>query len=482
MDLQFIGNAVATQLTLGLELLDDCARQVAHAGHRKFRPYKPNNLLVTWQIPANVLPPDHRAYFVRDITGKMDLSEIFDDYSKGPGQPPYDPLMMTRLYIYCRMKGIHSAAKAEQTTYEDIGCRMLANDQHPDESTIQNFFNRHLAALSRLFEQSVELCDAAGLVDLEDAAIDGSKFKANASLHHAMSYEYMCKRVEQYEKEIPEIKAEIQELCKQEASVVRDTKLAELSGDLKLREKRLPVIRESKAALEEEARQAAELEKRESELKRKNGKRRREKHSGKPEPKSQRNFTDSESRVMPCKKGWLQGYNAQIAADGKAQVIIGHDVVQATNDKQELLRMAQQLHRRFGRLPNNLLADSGFFSVEAVSSPEWERLGPTNLLIPPGKEAKGRKQTAPVGRIPKDVSVADRIVRKLRTRSGRTKYSKRKSIVEPVFGQIKHSVLGFAEFHLRRLAQVKQEFACICSIHNLEKLYRHGWNPAPSTG
>jgi len=263
---------------------------------------------------------------------------------------------------------------------------------------------------------------------------------------------------------------------------VRDNRLAELLKDLQIRQKRLPVIQESKAALEKESQLAAQKDGSESEQATgTNGKGRKKKHTGEPEPKSQRNFTDPESRIMPYKKGWLQAYNAQVAADGKAQVIIGHDVVQSTNDKQELIPMAQQLHLRFGRLPTNFTADSGFFSADAVSSPEWERLGPTNLLVPPGKEAKGRKQRSPVGRIPKDISVADSMARKLKTRSGRALYSKRKSIVEPVFGQIKDSVLGFAEFHLRRLNLVKREFAFICAIHNFMKLYRHGWNSITST-
>ena len=479
MDLHFIGETVATQLTLGLEIAGNCAQRAVGAVHRQFRSYRPNDLTVAWQVPSDVLPPDHLARFVCDITGKLDLSEIINDYSDGRGQPPYDPLLMTRLYMYCRMKGIRSSEKAHEATYEDMGCRMLTNDQHPKKSTIHNFFKRHLTALANLFDQSVKLCEAAGLVDLKNVAVDGSKVKANASLHHAMSYDHMCKKEAQYEKEIPEIKAEIQELCKQEASVTRDYKLAELSKDLRIRQKKLPVILESKAALEEAARRAAESNQSEQPT-RKNGKRRK-KPSGKPEPKSQRNFTDPESRVMPCKKGWVQGYNAQVAADGKAQVIVGHDVVQATNDKQELLPMARQLHQRFGCLPENLMADCGFFSADVVGSSEWDGLGPTNLFIPPGKEEKGRKHAAPIGRIPKDISVADRMARKLKTKSGHAIYALRKCIVEPVFGQIKNGVLSFAEFHLRKLAQVKQEFAAICAVHNLIKLYHHGWNPGAST-
>jgi len=483
MDLHFIGEAVATQLTLGVAIGGNCVQRAVGALHRQFRSYRSNDLTVTWQVPSGVLPPDHLARFVCDISDKLDLSEILNDYEGGGGrgQPPFDPLMMTRFYIYCRMKGIRSAEKAYEATYEDMGCRMLTNDQHPKKSTIHNFFKRHLTALANLFDQSVKLCEAADLVDLENVAVDGSKVKANASLHHAMSYDHMCKKVAQYEKEIPEIKAEIQELCKQEASVTRDNKLAELSKDLKMRQKRLPVILESKAVLEEAARQAAESNQNAPEqATRKSGKRRKKKPTGMPEPKSQRNFTDPESRVMPYKKSWLQGYNTQVAADGKAQVIVGHDVVQATNDKLELLPMALQLFRRFKRLPTNLLADCGFFSADVVSSPEWDMMGPTNLFIPPGKEAKGRTKSAPVGRIPKDISVADRMARKLKTRSGHATYALRKCIIEPVFGQIKNGVLSFAEFHLRRLAQVKEEFAATCAIHNLLKLYHHGWNPIAS--
>jgi hypothetical protein len=184
---------------------------------------------------------------------------------------------------------------------------------------------------------------------------------------------------------------------------------------------------------------------------------------------------------MPSKKTFVQGYNAQVAVDGWAQIIVGQYVTQRTNDKQELLPMARQIKACFGRLPDNILADSGFCSEANLKAEEWEELGITNLFIPPGREEKGKRAAAPVGRISKDATVVELMRRKLKTKAGHNIYRLRKSIVEPAIGQIK-CALDFDTFRLRGLTQVEQEWSFVCTIHNILKIFRSGFEFAPSTG
>ena len=320
-----------------------------------------------------------------------------------------------------------------------------------------------------------------------------SKFKANASKHKAMSYDRMCQTIEKYEKEIPEIRARIEMAGKGEIPV-RQGEWLELCKDLSIREKRLPVIKAAKAALEKRMKRDAAKKTKKSEkrqeraaqqrakqpVKAREGKKSKKK-TGTPEEKAQRNFTDPDSRIMPWKKTFQQSDNAQIGVDSKAQIMVGNYVTQAANDKKELLPMVCQIGRRFGRLPDNMSADTGYCSEENLTSKVWDKLGITSLHIPPAKQEKGKNPPAPVGRMPKDISEAEKMVRKLKTRAGNVIYRARKSIVEPVFGQIK-KVLDFDEFELRGLKQVNQEFSFVCAIHNFKKLYTCGVQLAASTG
>jgi hypothetical protein len=274
---------------------------------------------------------------------------------------------------------------------------------------------------------------------------------------------------------------------------VHERQLLELHKDLAIREQRLPVIKTAKAALEKRMKREAARERKKAERRQRRAARqdknqpakgregKKSKKTRTPEEKAQRNFTDPDSRIMPYKKAFEQCYNAQIAVDSKAQIIVGNYVNQATNDKKELLPMVSQIGRRFGRLPDNMSADAGYFSEANITNPLWNKLGTTNLHIPPAKEKKGKKPPAKVGRMPKNISEAERMVRKLRTRAGSTIYRARKSIVEPVFGQIKRA-LDFDEFKMRGLKRVNQEFSFVCAIHNFKKLYTHGFQFAVDTG
>jgi transposase len=482
MKLEFTGQVMAEQLGLGLEFneVSDLQAERAWSVRKIFKSYRPDQMF-TWQVPKDVLPEQHLVWFVLKLVDRLDLSEILSacKANSGPGQPPYDPGMMLTLLIYCYSTGRESARKIEQATYDDIACRIITGDQHPDHTTIANFRKQHLAALDKLFDQVLTLAEEAGLVGFKNVAIDGTKVKADASKHKAMSYERMCVKERKWENEIPEIKSQMAATN----PPLPTSKLAELQKDLAIRQERLPIIKANRIALEEEVKERVESERRQyEETARGNGKKpRRKVWKTKPAAKAQRNFTDSDSKIMPSKKTFVQGYNAQVAVDGLAQIIVGKDVTQQTNDKQQLLPMARQIESRFECLPDNLLADSGFFSEANLKTAEWEELPVTSLYIPPGREEKGKKSPAPVGRIPRDASIAELMRRKLKTRAGHKIYALRKSIVEPAIGQIK-CALDFDAFRLRGLMQVKQEWGFVCTIHNILKIFRSGYQFASDTG
>jgi len=306
------------------------------------------------------LPENHLARFVAELVNGLDLSEIYGFYGRrdGRGRAAYHPVMMVRVLLYGYCLGVMSSRRIERASYEDVAFRYLCADQHPDHDTIAAFRQQHLPVLARLFLQVLQLCDKAGLVKLGHVAIDGTKVQANASKHKAMSYD----RMEEKEKQL---KTEVEKLLAQaaEADAAEDTLYGkgnrgdELTGELARRESRLKKIAEAKRALEQEARDRAEAAKKVGEEKleqRREKERERGKKMGgrppqvadpeqaRPEAKAQRNFTDADSRIMPDgahKGSFVQAYNAQIAVDGAAQIIVAADVTQETNDKQQLAPM-----------------------------------------------------------------------------------------------------------------------------------------------
>jgi transposase len=433
MELEFTGQLVFEQLGLGIEIDKPASIQTERSWsiRKTFKSYRPDQML-NWQIPKSILPENHLAWFVRTLIAQLDLSEIVSCYRTGDGrgQPPYDPGMMLALLTYSYCTERESARDIEQSTYDDIACRIITGDQHPDYTTIANFRKQHLAALDNLFAQVLALAQEAGLVPLKNVAIDGTKVAANASKHKAMSYDRMCENEKKWESEIPQIKAQIDAAVTATPSLP-PSKLAELQKDLAIREERLPVIKANKAELEEEAKEKVARERRQhKETALQQGKKPRKRvWKTKPDAKAQRNFTDPDSKIMPSKKTFVQGYNAQVAVDGLAQIIVGKYVTQQANDKQQLLPMARQIKARFGRLPDNILADSGFCSEANLKAEEWEELGITDLFIPPGKEEKGKKASAPVGRIPKDATVVELMRRKLKTKAGHNIYRLRKESI-----------------------------------------------------
>ena len=439
---------------------------------KRFRAYNPDQQLLLPPDLNDWLEDGHLAYFIRDVVGELDLCAIYDEYdaSRG-GQPAYDPQMMVSLLLYAYCVGLPSSRKIEKATYESVPFRVLAANQHPDHDTLCAFRRRHLEALSELFVQVLALCREAGLVKLGHVALDGTKVQANASKHKAMSYGRM-------KQEIVRLEAEVQELLEKAEAVDAEedeqygegNRGDELPEELRFRQQRLERIRQARAALEAEAQAEAEQGNDDDD----------DPPSGsadrtpvEPDDSAQRNFTDSDSRIMRdnSTKSFEQCYNCQAAVDDKAQVIVAAEVTQDANDKRQIEPMAEQTRKNTGNSPRQLSADAGYFSEANVTY--LSELGVDGYVA-----TKRRKHTedpgrAPRGRIPADATVTERMARKLKTKRGRAAYAKRKQTVEPVFGQIKE-VRAFRRFLLRGLQAVRGEWMLICLGHNLLKLHRAG--------
>jgi len=423
----------------------------------------------------------------------------------------YHPVMMVRVLLYGYCLGMVSSRKLERATFEDVAFRYLAADQHPDHDSIASFRQVHLQALAGLFMQALQLCEKAGLVKLGHVAIDGTKLKANASKHKAMSYDRMNEKEKQLREEVEKLLAQAAQAdAEEDARYGKGKHGDELPKELARRESRLKKIAEAKAALEQEARERACIEKAAVEAKLEE-RRQQEEERGKkfggrppqvpdpeqarPEAKAQRNFTDPDSRIMMdgATKSFTQAYNAQAAVDSHAQIIVAAALTQEANDKKQLLPMLAQVEQNLGRKPEQASADAGYFSEAAVTD---EKVAGIELLVPPDRQKHGKgsetepvptdqePQAAteqpgqPVGEsiTPPARSAAETMRDKLRTTAGKTVYKMRKAVVEPVFGQIKQ-VRGLRGFSMRGREKVSAEWQIMCLTHNLLKLFRAGLRP-----
>lgn len=450
-----------------------------------FRDYEPDQNLLLPPSLADWLPPNHVAYFIRDVLQQMDLSEFYRDYdSSRGGQPAYEPSMMLGMLILGYSSGLYSSRKIQKATYESIPFRVLSANQHPDHDPIASFRRRHLKAFSTLFLKVLQLCQEARLVKLGHIALDGTKLHANASKHKAMSYERMQKKQAQLEAEIQELLKEAEAADAQEdARYGEGVRGDDVPEELAFRHARLERIKEAKAALE---RRAAEEAAKEAAKSKQDNDKQDPKGDGadppgaasakiQPDPKSQINFTDPDSRIMfdHTKKAFDQSYNCQAAVDETAQVIIAAAVTQEANDKRQLQPMVDKIRDNVGAQPKRLSADSGYYSEENVTAVGEE----VDLYLATARQKHDEKPAAaPRGRIPETATVKQRMTRKLQTQAGREVYKKRKEIVEPVFGQIK-GVRGFRQFYLRGLEKVSAEWQLICAVHNLLKLSCSGRIP-----
>lgn len=451
---------------------------------KSFRPYDQHQLLLFPPSLQDWVAENHVARFVSDVVDSLDLTRFYDAYKEGKGAPPYHPAMMVKLLVYGYCTGVRSSRRIERATWDDVAFRFLAADQHPDHDSISEFRKRHTKALAALFLQVLQLCKQAGLVKLGHVALDGTKLKANASKHKAMSYERMESEEKRLQQEIRALLDDARETDKAEdAKYGKGRRGDELPDELTRRESRLAKIQEAKQALEQQAREKAEREAEEAKVKNeerekkrgtKDGKKMGNPHKvpdpekAKPEAKAQRNFTDPDSRIMldGATKGFVQAYNAQAAVDDAHQVIVATNVTQASTDYGEVIPMLARVELNLGELPAKVSADAGYYSEDNVLAAQ---LAGMELFVPPNQHENSTATAGGVGR-PKS-ETAERMREKLSSTVGKAVYSRRKVIVEPVFGQTK-AARGIQGFLLRGLEMVQAEWDLICLGHNLLKLHR----------
>jgi transposase/signal recognition particle subunit SEC65 len=427
---------------------------------KTFRPYDPDQ---TFLMPASMkewLPPNHLSYFISDVADQLDLSKIMDCYAyEERGYPPYHPRMMVKVLLYAYCIGVPSSRKIARKLEEDIAFRVLAANNTPDFRTISDFRKEHLQALAGLFLQVLKLCQKAGLVKLGHVALDGTKIKANASKHKAMSYKRMKEEEARLAAEITDLLRRAEVVDEEEDRRYGKNKRGEeLPKELAFRENRLKKIREAREALEVEAKQAAEMDGKEGDK------------EVLPKDKAQRNFTDPTSHIMPAPGGkyFIQAYNAQAAVDSAHQIIVAAETTNKPTDRGQAEPMMEKVKENTDRLPRQMSADTGYFSSETVTTLTEQGI---DIYMPPNKIRHSDFVLAsPRGRIPKELSIADRMRRKLRTKKGQKCYALRKELPEPVFGQIKQ-VRGFRQFLFRGLDKVSGEWKFICTGHNLLKLF-----------
>src|SRR5215213_4363010 len=426
-----------------------------------------------WLLPPFVhefVPPGHLAHFVRDtVREALDLSAILGVYTEERGFPALPPGMMVALLLYGYSRGLYPSRQLARACEERVDVMAVTGLSRPDFRTIADFRKRHLAALSDLFIQVLRLCRAAGLVQFGHVAVDGTKLKANASRHKAMSYGRM-KTAE------PALAAEVAAWLARadQADATEDQEHgADRRGDetpdwMADKQRRLEAIRAAKAALEAEAADPPDPEDESgpgaSSGMRWQGRPLRGEDGGPPD-RAQRNFTDPDSRILPTQDGFVQGYNGQIAVDAAHQVIVAHRLVTNPADHRALVPLLDSLHVHLGRKPREVSGDAGFATEANLIALKARRI---RGYLPPGRARHGEAHAAGRRKLA-NMPLMSAMAQSLKRAGRRSRYRLRKQVVEPVFGQIKHA-RGFRQFLLRGLDQVRAEWAMICTVHNLLKL------------
>jgi len=485
-------------------------------GEKSYRPWEPRQSYLLPPSPLEWLPPKHLAYFVLDVMEQMNLGEIEDEVQGKDhrGERPYATGMMVGLLVYGYSVGVFSSRRIARATHEDVAFRVISGGQHPHFTTINQFRLEHGEALGRLFVEALRLCQEAGLVKLGAVALDGAKIKAAASKHKAMSYKRMNEEEKRLQEQVAELLRRADEVDREEdAQYGPGQDKEDLPEELARRETRLQRLREAKAALEKEAAEGRAEELREQaqqqsaksedeslpEHERKRARTRAAKASkqadalapekdgeekkdseqpelplhrvasevdGKPKPAAQRNFTDPESCIMVKDGAYIQAYNAQVIVDAAHQVIIAHGVSNQPPDQEYLVPMVEKMLRIHAQRPQALLADSGYFSADNVQTVQERGIDP---YIAVGRESTeaAAPSTCSAGQQSSKALMREKLKREV----GKAVYSRRKVIVEPVFGQIEQA-RGFRRFSQRGRAKVSREWAFVCLTHNLLKLFR----------
>ena len=436
-------------------------------------------------LPPSVdewLPEEHLARFVVEVIERLDLSLMVKAY-RGSGSASYHPSMLVGLLVYGYATGVFSSRKLERATYDSVAFRFIAANDHPDHDTIATFRRRFLKEIETLFVSVLLLAREMGMLKLGTVALDGTKLHANASRHSALSYEHASKIEAQLRAEVAELLALAE--AEDKADVPDGMSVPE---ELARREDRLARLAEAKAKIEARARERFAREQAEHEAKLK-ARAEKEKKTGKkpggkppaspsaaPGAKDQINLTDEDSRIMPVAGGGFeQAYNAQ-AAVATNMLVVATDVVQAANDKQQIEPMLGHLGQLPAALgtPEILIADNGYFSAANVTACAEAKIAP---LIAMGRERhhpSWRERFADAPPAPESPTPLDAMRHRLATPEGRRLYALRKQIPEPVFGIIK-SVLGFRQFLLRGLEQVKGEWSLVTMAWNIKRMFALAW-------
>ncbi|MFQ5515906.1 MAG: IS1182 family transposase [Myxococcota bacterium] len=467
------------------------------------------------------LPEGHLAWFVLDVVSQLDLSPIVDAIQSkdARGQRPYHPQMMMAVLVYGYCTGVFSSRKIERATYEDVAFRVIAGNAQPYFTTINEFRRVHREHFARLFAEVLRLCRGAGLVKLGHVAIDGTKVRANASKHKAMSYERMCEQERRLVEQVEELLSRADTADAQDderyGAGRRDEDLPE---ELRRREQRLARIGEAKRELEAEARRQRAADLREQaegmeetarahtdpsmgqRLRTKAANARRQADEldppsddcaplggggagelarrpgsttpdATPKPSAQRNFTDPDSCIMKGGDGFMQAYNAQLAVDEHCQVIVATGVTDQAADNANLTPMLERIAGNLGEVPSQATGDTGYWHPRVA---EQARALGCEALVATGRRRHGECGVPSAeGEPPEGLDALQRMRWRLNTAEGRRVYARRKAVVEPVNGQVK-GAQGFRRFSFRGLQAVEAEWNLVCLCHNALKLFRHG--------
>lgn len=445
---------------------------------KKFRRgLHPDQALILPFTMREFMDDDHPALAISDMVDELDLSPILEHYSELRGQPPYDPVVMVKVLVFAYARGIRSSRQIERACHDDVGFRYLTGNERPHFTTIAAFRRRHHSALGNLLESSVKVARRTGLVEGGgDVAVDGTKVKANASRHRAMSYGRMSQEdlklhaeVESYQRQA---EAEDREEDRRYGKKNRGWTVDEALTDRKARRER---IRQAMAELEAEAREQAAREqeerRQEAEAEGREFHPRSDPEQATPDPKAQRNFTDPESRIMKGPDGaFIQGYNAQAAVDVETMLVLAADLNAMAADYPHLLGMVDGATQVLGERPAGVVADAGYYSrtnLEGLSERGLEAFIPPKRV----KHSEWREMTPPHGPVPRGATDKDLMMRKLRTKAGRARYDRRKETVEPVFGYIKQ-VQGFRQVLLRGREKARSMWRFECAVYNVMKMVR----------
>ncbi len=491
---------------------------------KSFRPWVPEQTLLLPPSPVDWLPADHLVFFMLELPNELDFEAFLaPSRHKDPrGEKGFDPRMMAVLLLYAYCVGIPSSRRIERACYEDAAFRVLSGNQQPDHSRISEFRRRNLKALEELFVQVLRLCQKTGMVSLGHVALDGTKIKANASKHKAMSHGRMLKAEAQLEDEVKKLLRRAELLDAQEDQRYGKSNGGGLPEELQRRQDRLDKIRQARKELEAETAAAAARQRQQdaeaarqkadaAEVHQQDHLQQRARAAaakasaardlaiekaaiagleppdleplaldamprrglpasaaGVPDAKAQRNFTDPDSHIMKTDGGWIQGYNCQAAVDGDHQVIVAVGVSNQPPDSEHLEPMLERIADNAGALPDVMTTDAGYCSEENIKSCEQRGIDPH---IATGRLSHGQLPPPLRGPIPRNLDARGRMVRKLRCKKGKKIYARRKTIVEPVFGQSKEA-RGLRKFLLRGLEKVNSEWSLMCTGHNLLKLFR----------